>query len=309
MKQELTLVGLISGARSHLAAAGVIDTALDSRLLMQHALQISHAEILAEPRKLVSVEEAARFGKLVARRAQRVPLAYLTGEKEFYGRAFHVNESVLIPRPETEHLLEAALALVPPSANGCVIELGVGSGALLVSLLAERPNLLGIGVDLSLAAIEVSRINATSHGVHSRAAFLCGDWGQSLAGSFDLALSNPPYLSADEMKNCQAELEFEPRLALAGGVDGLVAFQQIAVQLPRLMRPGAQVLLEIGASQGAAVRAALESAGLRELRINRDLAGHERVIAAKIPQQGVSLTGEKKGLERAPLGANLPRQS
>ena len=209
-------------------------------------------------------------------------MAQILGEREFWGRAFRVTPDVLDPRPETETLVEAALG-GPPA--GRLLDLGTGSGCLLVTLLAEWPEATGVGVDVSPAALAVARENAERHGVEERATFHRGDWCAGLEGRFDLIVSNPPYIADDELAQLAPEVrEHEPRLALAGGPDGLDAYRRLAPELPRLLSPGGRVLLEVGAGQAAAVVTILDEAGLAVGGIRCDLGGHGRVVEASLRQ-------------------------
>jgi release factor glutamine methyltransferase len=303
-------------ARQRLAAAGIENAALDARVLLGHATGLDHAALIAADRRAPTPAEAARFAELIAARAARTPVAYLTGEKEFWGLAFAVGPAVLVPRPETEHLVEAALEHLktflprlrgrsgeageggsvrpPPSTtsrspspvNGGgeeirILDLGTGSGALLVSILCACRDAFGVGLDCSEAAIEVARVNAIRHCVSRRAEFLVGDWGAALGCRFDLILANPPYLTTAELAGAQGELGAEPGLALDGGADGLAAYRAIAPALPRLLKPGGIALIELGAGQGAPVTQICTAQGASHIGLRRDLAGIERVLEAR----------------------------
>lgn len=282
-----TLREMLANGREMLAHAGIESAALDARLLAMKATGLDHAALVAADRHMATEQEGACYAELIAARASRIPVAYLLGTREFWGRAFAVNSSVLIPRPETEHLVEAALKHLPPSRSGCILDLGTGSGALLVTLLAEHKNLWGVGVDRSQAALRTARANAEAHGVAGRAAFVAGDWAEPLEGAFDLVLANPPYLTNAELKNAQAELHAEPALALAAGADGLDAYRAIAPALPHLLKPGAVALFEIGHEQGVKVTEILRGEGFESVTVHADLSGHDRLVEARNLQQKI----------------------
>ncbi len=269
----------LAAAASRLRAAGVPDPARDARVLLAHAAKMDAARItLIAPEDLEpDIEE--RFDKLISLRAVRVPVSHLLGEREFYGRAFKVSRDVLDPRPETETLIEAALA--EPFAD--VLDLGVGSGCILVTLLAERPTAVGMGVDLSEAACLQASANAHLHKVAHRADIRISDWFSEVEGQYDLIVSNPPYLSADEMKDVQPELaQHEPRMALTDEADGLTAYKIIAEHAGRFLAPQGRVLVEFGWQQAADVHAVFETAGWNSLQVIPDLGGRDRVLQAQI---------------------------
>mgnify|MGYP005750378121 CR=1 FL=1 len=268
----------LRAAADRLSAAGVSDAMRDARLLLAHALGIGSDRLTLHLRDAPQAEPLARFQALVAARAARAPLSHLTGQRLFWGRPFRVTPDVLDPRPETETLV--ALALAEPFAR--VLDLGTGSGAILLSLLADRPTATGTGADVSAAALAVARGNAQALGVAARADFVLSDWCAQISGAYDLIVSNPPYIALSEMAALSPEVrEHEPHLALTDGGDGLAAYRAIAAQAPAHLAPGGRLLVEIGASQGQAVAAILVSAGLSDVTIHPDLDGRDRVVAAR----------------------------
>lgn len=268
----------LRAAADRLSAAGVSDAMRDARLLLAHALGIGSDRLTLHLRDAPQAEQLARFQALVAARAARAPLSHLTGQRLFWGRPFRVTPDVLDPRPETETLV--ALALAEPFAR--VLDLGTGSGAILLSLLADRPTATGTGADVSAAALAVARGNAQALGVAARADFVLSDWCAQIGGAYDLIVSNPPYIALSEMAALSPEVrEHEPHLALTDGGDGLAAYRAIAAQAPAHLAPGGRLLVEIGASQGQAVAAILVSAGLSDVTIHPDLDGRDRVVAAR----------------------------
>ena len=265
-------------AVARLVAAGVPDAPRDARLLLAHALGIAPDRLTLHLSEPVAPSAADRFAALVAARAARAPVSHLTGQRLFWGRSFRVTPAVLDPRPETETLV--ALALSEPFAR--VLDLGTGSGCILLSLLADRPAATGLGADLSPDALAVAQDNAAALGLQDRAAFVCSDWCAAVDGPFDLILSNPPYIAAAEMSGLAPEVrDHEPHLALTDGADGLTAYRAIAAQAPARLAPGGRLMVEIGPTQGAAVAALLAAAGLAAPRIHRDMDGRDRVVAAR----------------------------
>jgi release factor glutamine methyltransferase len=266
-------------AVARLAAAGVPDAPRDARLLLAHALGIAPDRLtlhLADPPDPAAAD---RFAALVAARAARRPVSHLTGQRLFWGRSFRVTPAVLDPRPETETLV--ALALAEPFSR--VLDLGTGSGCILLSLLADRPAATGLGVDLSADALAVAQGNAARLGVPDRAAFAVSDWCAAVPGHFDLIVSNPPYIAAAEMSGLAPEvLGHEPHLALTDGADGLTAYRAIAAQAPGHLAPAGRLMVETGPTQGPAVAALFAGAGLSGIRIHPDLDGRDRVVSARL---------------------------
>lgn len=271
---------LLAGAVAQLRAAGVDGAARDARLLLAHARGIAADRLILEMEGEADAATVARFGELVARRVAREPLSHLTGLRAFWGRDFRVSPAVLDPRPETETLIAAALEA--PFRR--VLDLGTGSGAILITLLAENPEATGLGVDLSPEALAVAQSNADRLGVAARAELRQSDWFSDVEGRFDLIVSNPPYIAAAEMPGLAPEVrDWEPHLALTPGGDGLDAYRALIPGLPGYLSPGGRVLLEIGPIQGAAVLDLLGRAGLLEPRLLRDFDGRDRVACARSP--------------------------
>jgi len=268
-------------ATARLRAAGVTDPARDARVLLAHAARIEAARVTLIAPEDLEPEIEERYDQLISLRAVRVPVSHLLGERDFYGRRFKISAEVLDPRPETETLIEIALA--QPFAR--VLDLGTGSGAILVTLLAENPSATGLGVDLSEAACLQASANAVMHRVQSRAEILQSDWFGRVSGQFDLIVSNPPYIAADEMAGLSDEVrEHEPEMALTDGADGLSAYRAIAKGAPRYLVPGGRLLVEIGPTQGAAVTEILADAGFSSISVLPDLDRRDRVVAARISE-------------------------
>ncbi|MGR3504166.1 peptide chain release factor N(5)-glutamine methyltransferase [Pseudaestuariivita sp.] len=265
----------LAKAAAQLAEAGVPEASRDARKLLAFAAGVDATRVTLMAPDDLPQSVAQRFDTLVAERAARRPVSHLTGSRAFYGRDFQVTPDVLDPRPETETLVEAALA--QPFAS--VLDLGTGSGAILVTLLAERPGAVGTGTDLSEAACLVASANAVTHRVAQRAEIIATHWDHGIAGPYDLIVSNPPYIAATEMEHLAPELAYEPRMALTDGRDGLTAYHAIALAGTRHLAPGGTILVEIGPTQARAVAALFAAQGFAT-NVLTDLDGRDRVVRA-----------------------------
>jgi release factor glutamine methyltransferase len=282
----VTRAELLRAATERLARTGVPDAARDARLALRWAAGLSGAELAAALEAPAPEHEARRFAAAIGRRADREPLSHITGMREFWGRAFAVGPDVLDPRPETEVLVAEALQR---GAFRRILDLGTGSGCLLVTLLAEWPEATGLGTDVSAAALAMARRNAVRAGVAERAIFVEADWTEGVRGQFDLVVSNPPYLAAAEIEGLEPEVrEHEPRIALTPGGDGLDAYRRIAAGVRRLMDPEAWLMVEIGPTQSELVAAIFAGAGLSVLRVIPDLDQRPRVILARAGRKSAS---------------------
>jgi len=260
-------------------------------LLMAHVLGRPSAWLYAHGDASMEEADAHRFMKLVERRAAGEPVAYLTGRRGFWTLDLAVSPDTLIPRPETERLVELALERVPPEASARVLDLGTGSGAIALALARERPRALVTATDRSNAALAVARRNAADHAINN-VAFLPGDWYQPVAGGrFDLVVSNPPYIAGGDAHLARGDLRFEPAAALASGADGLDALRVISAGAPRHLHPGGWLLVEHGMDQGSAVRALFLGAGLENVGTARDLEGRERVTFGQAAGEPVARSG------------------
>jgi release factor glutamine methyltransferase len=253
---------------------------LEARMLLERVLGKAHAWLIAHADEAVGVEAGQAFAALAARRRQGEPIAYILGRREFYGLDFQVSRAVLIPRPETELLVELALARIAAGAAARVLDLGTGSGAVAVALAKQRPQARLTAVDVDYAALAVARANASRHGVSVR--FFCGDWFGALSGeTFDLIVSNPPYVAAGDPHLDIGDVRFEPQRALVGGADGLDGIRAIVAKAQAHLRPGAWLLIEHGYDQAEACRALLQAEGYLEVQSWPDLAGIPRVSGGK----------------------------
>lgn len=268
-------------AARRLSAAGITATRLEARLLLAEAAGIAPERQLADPDRPVGADQAARFSHLVERRAQREPMAHILGRREFWSLPFAVTADTLVPRPETETVVEAALGSIGDRTRPIrLLDLGTGSGCLLLALLSALPNAWGLGVDASPAAVRVARQNAALLGLAARAQFIVADWGAALgAAAFDLAVSNPPYVVDAEIDRLAPEVaRFEPRLALAGGPDGLACYRALVPDLARSVRPGGVAVVELGQGQADDVARLAAAARLIETGRGLDLAGIARCL-------------------------------
>lgn len=277
-----TLVSLWTDARRRLEAAGVDSPVIDARLLLEAGAGVGRVDIVTDPRRPVSTAQAAAVEALLRRREAREPIGHILGHKGFWTLDFTVNADVLSPRPETELLVEVAMETLPKGWPARVLDLGVGSGAILLSVLSERPESTGLGIDTSEAALAVARGNSERLGFSDRAELRQGNWTDGIEGQFDLILSNPPYIPSADIDGLDPEVaKWEPRLALDGGPDGLAPYRRIIADLPRLLSPTGAFAFEVGRGQAEAVQALAEAQGLTTSTPRLDLAGIHRVVAGK----------------------------
>jgi release factor glutamine methyltransferase len=285
----LNLVQAWTRAKKELEAAGIAGPVIDARLLVEAAANATRTDIVTDPYRPLTPEQAATLEDYLARRARREPVSHILGRKGFWKIMLQVSADVLTPRPDTETVVEYVLRDFPEHAPWSVLDLGVGSGAILLAILAERPAARGLGVDVSEEALAVARENAANLGLASRTALLRGDWAFGLdEASFDLVVSNPPYIASEVIETLEPEVrDYEPRLALEGGADGLDAYRTLAPEILRVLKPGGRFAVEIGYDQKAAVEALFRAAGAADVVTLQDLANRDRVVA-----------GVKKPLER-----------
>ena len=282
---------LIGDGAALLRAAGVENPRLEARLLLAHALNLPVAALLRDP-KLAA--DPTPYAALISRRAAHEPLAYILGHREFWSLRFAVSPATLIPRPESETLIEAALAAfvrrAPPRS---ILDLGTGTGCLLLSALREFPDSFGVGIDRSPGAAALAAANASGLGLGDRAAFLCADWEAPVAGRFDLVLCNPPYIPTCEIGGLMPEVAgYEPASALDGGADGLSAYRHVLPLLPQLLQPDGVAVLELGIGQGPRVAALARESGL--IAITRpDLAGIPRALVLESATEAKKPFGTK----------------
>lgn len=270
-------------AVAHLKSLGLETPVLDARLIVQHVLGIDWEALFLAPDQPLSEEERAALGGALERRRAREPVARIVGRRHFWTLDLAVSPATLDPRADTESLVEAALAAIPDRSRTLrILDLGTGTGALLLALLKEFSNSTGIGVDRSAAAAAAAAANAAAHGLGERASILVADWDDALEGRFDLIVSNPPYIARPDLADLPPEVRnYDPLAALDGGIDGLDAYRRIVPSLPSLLRSDGLAILEIGAGQGDAVCAVARASGLAEIARRRDLAGIERALVLR----------------------------
>jgi release factor glutamine methyltransferase len=266
--------------------AGVEEPKREARLALCEAASLTAAALISTPEEPLGEPAAKRLAKLASRRAAGEPLSKIAGRREFWGLTLIVSPDVLDPRPETETLVEAALKLIG-SRRGerlRILDLGVGSGAILCALLTECPAARGVGVDVSPAAVAVARRNLSACGVAERAEVRLGSWAEGVEGPFDLIVSNPPYVPSADIEGLAREVrDFDPRLALDGGADGLDAYRAILPASAGLLAPGGRLIVEVGVGQGGNVLGLAARLGFVHAETRRDLAGIERVVIGELP--------------------------
>jgi release factor glutamine methyltransferase len=283
----------VAAARRALAQSfrrhGLATPELDARLLVGHALRLDHAALAAQAARALTVDESDAVAALAARRLTREPVARIIGQKEFWGLSLALNSATLVPRPETETVVEAAIEAIERVHHGRgtalqIADLGTGSGALLLALLSELPIAHGVGTDVSLEAAGAAHRNASALGLSERASFVVCDYGAALAGAFDLVVSNPPYVARHDIPTLAPEVRmFDPTRALDGGPDGLDGYRAIAVMARQLLKPAGILVVELGIGQLAAVEDILSAAGLVAVGEPRhDLLGIARALAVEL---------------------------
>ncbi|GLK74859.1 release factor glutamine methyltransferase [Methylopila jiangsuensis] len=274
-----TLGDALRAAAARLGAAGLASPGFDAQALAQEAFALDRAALLARARDAAPADALARFEALVARRLEGEPVGRIRGFREFWGLTFRLAPDTLEPRPDTETVVEAALAALP-DRPARALDLGTGSGCLLLAVLSERSEAFGVGVDRAEGAARAARDNAARLGFGGRAAFLAGDWAGALTGGFDLVLSNPPYIPTADMGGLERDVRaFDPPAALDGGADGLDAYRAIIADLDRLLAPGGVAVLELGIGQEADVTRIAASAGFVPAGAARkDLGGVPRAL-------------------------------
>ncbi len=284
MSDTVTVRALILAARGLFAAKDIDSGALDARLLLQAAAGLTHELIVAEPDMLVLEDAVARFSNFVDRRCQLEPVSRILGWREFFGRRFQVTPAVLDPRADTETLIEAALTFARAKKNYRFLDLGTGSGAIAVTLLAELPAAKGVASDLSGAALAVAQANGEALGVSARLQLVQANWFSGIEGRFDLIVSNPPYIPLGDIADLAEDVRgYDPLRALDGGPDGLEAYRRIADGAREFLTASGRVLVEIGAGQAPDVQQIFATRGLAMAGQYTDLGGHARCLTFAEP--------------------------
>jgi release factor glutamine methyltransferase len=277
----LTLLSAWKSARDRLAAAGVDSPALDARMLIEAATGVTRLEIVTDSYRALDADAQARAEALIARREAREPVSQIVGYRDFRVHRFAVTKDVLTPRPETELLVEVALERVALEIPQRVVDFGIGSGAILLSILSQRPLAEGVGVDVSREALAVARQNAAALEIE-RVTFVHSDWDTEIDGLFDLVVSNPPYIRTGALSLLDPEVgRYEPHLALDGGPDGLDGYRAVLAAARRLLKPGGSFAVELGQGQAEAVWALADEIRLMPEDVRDDLAGIARVLVGR----------------------------
>ncbi|MFQ5774852.1 MAG: peptide chain release factor N(5)-glutamine methyltransferase [Kiloniellaceae bacterium] len=292
----LPLGQALDEAAARLRAAGVEGARRDARLLLAAALGVGAEQVLAHPERLLDAAEVARTRALIARRARREPVSRILGRREFWGLEFRITADTLDPRPDSETLVAAVLERIEDRSAGLkILDLGTGSGCLLLALLSELAGARGLGVDISASALAVARANARALGLAARARFARRSWAEGLAGGWQVIVSNPPYIIEQQLANLPPEVAgYEPRVALAGGRDGLAAYRALVPQAARVLAPDGVLALEVGAGQQDAVEALSANAGLTPLGRVRDLGGIERCLLEGRSGRAKKVVGKRR---------------
>jgi release factor glutamine methyltransferase len=283
---SLTLLQAWQSAKKRLEAVGLVGPVIDARLLVEAAADASRADIVTDPYRILTPQQEETLADYIARRERREPVSHILGRKGFWKVMLAVNADVLTPRPETEVIVDYVLKQFPEEMAFNILDLGVGSGAIILSILAERPAAKGLATDISDDALAVARENAANLGLASRVAFARGDWTSGLADeSFDVVVSNPPYIASEVIESLEPEVrQYDPRIALDGGADGLDAYRSLAPEIMRVLRPGGAFAVEIGYDQKDTVEALFNEAGASDVWTIKDLSTHDRVVVgAKNP--------------------------
>jgi release factor glutamine methyltransferase len=277
-----TIGSALAGAAAALAAAGFDQPRRHARRLLAAALDRSQAELFANPEGTLSTAQEERIAAMLGRMIAHEPLSRIVGRREFWGLEFTLSCDTLDPRPDSETVVEVVMARLPDRTKAYrFLDLGTGTGCLLLALLSEFPRACGVGIDIATGAARCARLNAEMLGLGDRAHFVVGDWAWAIAGGFDAVVANPPYIPTPAISGLAPEVrDFDPRRALDGGADGLLAYRAIAVDLPRLLTPGGIFAAEIGQGQASAVAAILVQNGLAIDRFAPDLAGILRCVIA-----------------------------
>jgi release factor glutamine methyltransferase len=266
-------------------AAGIDEAGVDARALLGHALRLDRARLIAQADRILEAREIDAVSVLAARRLAREPVARILGQREFWSLMLTVGPAVLVPRPETETVVETALDTITRGGLRTeklrILDIGTGSGALLLTLLSEMPNAVGLGTDISVAALAIARENAERNRMTARCSFVTSNIAAGVQGKFDLVVSNPPYVVSSEIASLPPEVrDYDPAPALDGGHDGLDAYRAIAADVARLLAGGGRLIVELGAGQEHAVRTLFTNAGLSVGCVRQDLAGIPRAMTA-----------------------------
>lgn len=262
--------------------AGIETAEPDAQVLLMHAAGLTREELILNAKAFVNADILKRYDTYLGRRENREPVAYIMGKTLFLSLCFKVGPPVLIPRPETEEVVTTALKIISREHAPSVLDIGTGSGAILISLLKECPDASGLGTDISKSALAIAADNAKSLGVACRCAFQRANFLEKIDGKFDLVISNPPYITNEAIKTLMPDVhKYEPHLALEGGADGLEAYRAILSNITSVVKPGGWVVFEIGYDQGESVRQLMQNTNLAHINVKKDIAGLDRIVYAQ----------------------------
>lgn len=280
----IKLVDFLGSAIHRLKTVGIESADVDARILTAYGLKLNRAQLLGQSERLLTAEDANLLEALIEQRVHHKSVARIMGEREFWGLNFGLNEATLEPRPDSETLIEATLKLTPDRQKPFrILDLGTGSGCLLLSLLHEFPNATGLGIDIALRAIEQAQGNAEKLGLKTRALFKKNDWLEDIEGRFDIIISNPPYISQKDIFGLMQEVRgFDPLLALDGGEDGYDPYRLLIPQLPKFLNPDGLAVFEVGQGQSRTIVGLLSQAGFKKVDTHQDLGGIPRCVTASI---------------------------
>ena len=278
----MNIANLKTRSTQRLRAAGIDTPDLDARLLMMHGLKWDASDLIIRSHEEVPEEDLQNIDSFINRRMHGEPIDHIIGYREFYGRRFRVTKVVLTPRPETEGLVDQALKAIKGVDFPQILDLGTGSGAILISILAEAENAMGAGADISETALKIASANAEAHNVNEHVSFIQSHWLENISDRYDLIISNPPYITDAAMADLSVEVKkFDPDMALRGGKDGLMHYREIISSANQYLKPKGSLLLEIGYDQGQAVLGLMRQADFQDLELLKDLAGHDRIVAGR----------------------------
>ena len=274
----MTVQELLTASQAKLRECGISDPVRDARLLLADCLELRTQNLNLLDNSCISEIKISKFWRMINERCKRKPVSKILGYRSFWGRDFEINENVLDPRGDTETLIE----LILDCNFENMLELGTGSGAIAITILAERPEVTCVATDISQYALNTARTNSKRHGVQSRLKLLYSNWFDKISGSFDIIVSNPPYISSEEYAQLSAEvLKYDPKISLTLGGDGLEAYREILSQALEKLSKNGHIFLEIGYTQANAVGHLFKEAGFQQIKVHKDLGSRDRVISAK----------------------------
>lgn len=278
----MKLINALRHAEQKLADANIDTHALDARLLVEHVLRLDRVVLLSQPERELNAEEIQKIESVITRRAAHEPVARIIGEREFWSLPFGLNEATLEPRPDSETLVEVALKHLRRKTAPYILDLGTGTGCLLLSILHELPTATGVGIDVAPRAIEQAQRNTERLGLSSQVNFKLGNWLDGITETFDAIVSNPPYIPSGDISALMPEVrDHDPMRALDGGDDGLAAYRHLIPQLQQFLKPEGFVIFEVGINQAEAVAGLCHTSGLIDVSVHKDLGGIDRCVTAR----------------------------